>query len=448
MDKVIDYKNEDSTAHISVTIEQADVNNRYEKLLKEYLKDAQMPGFRKGHVPRSVFEKKYEEALSGETANKLIEESLEESLTGLEREVVRFSQPQVIAADTLNKDQKFSFTLKVEVMPQVEIKGIESVSAPLYEITVSEADIEAELQRLQEQNAFIVNRNDVVVSGNILDINYVELDENGKEIDGSARQNFVFTIGNDQNLYDLDDDVLGMKAGESKVITKTFAEDYKHAELAGRKVSLKITINSVKERNLPELDDEFAQDINAKYQTINDLKQDIKEKFVENSLEIARGRRCDEILQELAKSNTFPIPEGLILADVEQRFSQLARQMNISEEQLVNMIGGSAAGLIEQWRPESEVSVRHRLILSSIMQAENISVGEDEFSQSAEKTAKKYNSSVDDLTKQVGEGNFKAYIEEQVKTEKTLALLSDKAGKGTAIQLTLEEFHNLDKQEK
>ncbi|NIZ46526.1 trigger factor [Entomospira nematocerorum] len=448
MDKVIDYKNEDSTAHISVTIGQNDVSNRYEKLLKEYLKDAQMPGFRKGHVPRSVFEKKYEEALSGETANKLIEESLEDSLAGLEREVVRFSQPQVIQADTLSKNNQFSFTIKVEVMPVVEIKNIEDVSAPVYEITVSDADIDAELVRLQEQNAFVVNRNDSIVKENIVDINYTELDENGMEMLDSARQNFVFTVGSGQNIYDLDDDVIGMKSGETKIVTKDFAPEYKHQELAGRKVSVSVTINSVKERNLPDLDDEFAQDINAKFETLDALKQDIKEKFVDNSIEIARGRRCDEILQELAKLNSFTIPEGLILADVEQRFSQLARQMNISEEQLVSMIGGSASGLIEQWRPESEISVRHRLILNSIMNAESVSVSEEEFAQYAEKTAKKYNSSVAELTKQVGEGNFKAYIEEQVKTEKTLLLLSDKAGKGTIMKLTLEEFHNLDKQDK
>jgi trigger factor len=441
VDKVIDYKNEDSTAHVTVTVKKDDIASRYELLLQEYLKDAQLPGYRKGKVPKTIFEKKYAAALQGETANKLIEEHMDEALSDLDRAVVRFKAPQVIEASDISLEQDFTFTLKADVMPLINIDGYEKISLPSYTISVADSDVDAELKRLQEQNAFVVNKTDASITGDVLDINYCELDASGNEIAGSARENFVFTIGGGQNLYDLDDDLVGMSAGAEKIVQKSFAADHKNADLAGKDVSLKVVVNSVKGKNLPDLDDEFAQDVNEKFKTLADLKKDIKEKFEENSVDAAKMRRCTELLAEISKTYPFALPEGLVLNDIEARFSQLARQMNISEDQLVSMIGGSAAGLIDQWRPESEASVRSKLIIDHIAESAKITVSDDEFAKQSALIAKQYNSSIEDLTKQVGEVSFKAYIEEQVRTAKALDILSSTAKVSETCSLSMEEFN-------
>ncbi|NIZ19207.1 trigger factor [Entomospira culicis] len=443
MNKEVVYQDEDSTAHITVTIPQKDVVAKYEALINEYLKETQMPGFRKGHVPKPVFEKKYAQSIQAESASKLIEEHLQSALTDLEREVVRVRSPQVEKMDRLELDKDFTFTLKVDVMPKMNINGYSKVSAPSYQVEVTEEDINTELKRLQEQNAFVVNKDGVAESGDVLDVNYVELDSSGLEVTGTQRQNFVFTLGNGQNLYDWDNELMGVKVREEKTFTKDFPSDYVHSDLSGKSITLKVLVNSLKGKNLPALDDEFAQDVSDHFKTLEELKADIRDKFTQHSQSVARIRRCDEILKELVEKEPFNVPEGLVLSEIEARFSQLARQMNMSEDQLLKMVGGETSGLVEQWRPESESAVKNKLIIEDIIAKENIVVTTEEFDAHAEKLAKEYRSSVEQLSAQVGDTNFKAYIEEQVKSEKALDWLSSQAKISKQHQLSLTEFNQL-----
>lgn len=443
MERLVKFNDEDSTAEINITIAQEVVSKRYEELLNDYIKDIQISGFRKGRVPKQVFQKKYQKTIEGEVANKLIEESLEKAFENVGREVVRFRTPELIEINDFNSQKDFTFTLKVDVMPDLNIENYENLKAPLYKIEVDDLDMSQELERLQQQNTFTVIKEGISENGDILDVNYVELNGKDQEIPSSRRQNFVFTLGESENLYNWDEDLLGVSAQMEKIIEKQFPIDYEHKDLANKFVRIKIFVNSIKIKKMPELDDEFAQDISSNFKTLEDLKRDIKDRLSNRANELARTHRVDELLKEIFILHPFSIPEGLILSEIQFRFNQLAKQMGISEDHLLKVTGGSISGLEEKWRKESELTLRNKLILEDLIKRENISVSDDEFNKFSEKLVKEYQSGIDELKVHFGEENFKSFVKEKVKNDKILTLLSDKSGVSEFVNSSLTNFYSL-----
>ena len=217
---------EKSHAELSVKIKKADVQESYKKLLNKYSKELQIPGFRKGKVPVSVLETKYGDAIKGDLAGDLIEESLKEIFESLDEyeRPLPYSYPELNEKPELKVEEDFSFTVHYDVFPKVEIKKTEGFTIEVPEASVSEKDIKKELERLQERNALVTacKEGASAEKDHIATIDYCELDDEGKTISGIERKDFVFTIGSGLNIYKIDDDIIGMKKGESKEITKTF----------------------------------------------------------------------------------------------------------------------------------------------------------------------------------------------------------------------------------
>lgn len=438
--KVVEYNDETSCAKITVTLDKKLVSSRYKELCDEYLGEMQMPGFRKGKVPLELFEKKHGAALEAETLNKLVEASLPLVYDGMERKPLTYKPADMVEEVAFATDKDLVFVLSVEVEPTFVLPDYKKISVPRYTIEVKKSDVEAELVRLQEQNAFVVTKDSAVASGDIVDVNYSELDETGKELPASRRENFVFTVGEGQNLYSIDDDVMGMKAGESKNISKTYALDYKHAELADRTVALQVKINSVKERKLPALDDEFAQDVSEKFADLIALKADIKEKLLENATKSARNRRINEIVEALVGQITVVLPESMVMADVDARWQQTVRQMGMRPEDAAQFLATNGQSLLESWRGESELAVKRRLVLERIAAQQNFVITPEEIEAEKATMSAQYGMSADQLQASLGEEQFTLYIEEQVKENKLIDLLFDKAKVSEERTLSMEEF--------
>ena len=417
-------KLEKSAVKLTVTVEKSDVQETYKTILDKYVKNAQIPGFRKGHVPAAVLERKFSDALKQDALSEIIDKSLNEVFENeKENRPLPYAQPVMEQFPELNLDSDLSYTVTFDVFPKIEVKDFSGITVKEPQVEITDKDIERELTAIQERNAVVMDKKDseTVAKDDIVTINYSELDENDKEIEGSKREGFVFTVGTGENIYKIDDEIIGMKKNETKQITKTYSKDEKDADLAGKTKKISVTVTSLKIRNLPALDDELAQDVNEKFKTLEDLKNDIK-----RSLETAKNRKISELknnslLSQLVEKNPFDIPASMLQAELDGRWRMMAQQFQTTPEQLEKMVtasGQTKETMLEQWTGDSEKMLKSRIIVDSLIREKNISVTPEEIEEQYAKIAQEGGISVDEVKKHYSDPRTKEYVIDDTKENK------------------------------
>ena len=417
-------KLEKSAVKLTVTVEKSDVQETYKTILDKYVKNAQIPGFRKGHVPAAVLERKFSDALKQDALSEIIDKSLNEVFENeKENRPLPYAQPVMEQFPELNLDSDLSYTVTFDVFPKIEVKDFSGITVKEPQVEITDKDIERELTAIQERNAVVMDKKDseTVAKDDIVTINYSELDENDKEIEGSKREGFVFTVGTGENIYKIDDEIIGMKKNETKQITKTYSKDEKDADLAGKTKKISGTVTSLKIRNLPALDDELAQDVNEKFKTLEDLKNDIK-----RSLETAKNRKISELknnslLSQLVEKNPFDIPVSMLQAELDGRWRMMAQQFQTTPEQLEKMVtasGQTKETMLEQWTGDSEKMLKSRIIVDSLIREKNISVTPEEIEEQYAKIAQEGGISVDEVKKHYSDPRTKEYLIDDTKENK------------------------------
>lgn len=419
---------ENSAVKLTVTIAKEDVASGYNVAVSKYAKNIQLPGFRKGHVPVKVLEQKYGESLKQEIMGDLIDESLNQIFSEDDTGDIRplpYTQPRLegdkLPALDLNAD--LTYTVVYDVFPKVEVKNFDGITVKEPQVTVGDKELQEELKAIQERNAVVIDKKDgeKVAKDDIVTIDYSELDDAGNVIDGSAREGFVFTVGSGENIYKIDDDIIGMKKDESKEISKTYAADDADKDLAGKTKKIKVTVKAVKVRNLPALDDDLAQDVNEKYKTLDDLKKDIAV-----NLETAKNRKVAELksqslLDQLVEKNPVELPKSMIQAEQASRWNMMAQQFQTTPEQLDKMIatsGQSKEDLLKQWTGDSEKMLKSRLIVDTLLREKNISVTPEEIEAEYEKIAKDNSITVDEVKEHYKDAKAKEYLIDETKENK------------------------------
>ena len=417
-------KLEKSAVKLTVTVEKSDVQETYKTILDKYVKNAQIPGFRKGHVPAAVLERKFSDALKQDALSEIIDKSLNEVFENeKENRPLPYAQPVMEQFPELNLDSDLSYTVTFDVFPKIEVKDFSGITVKEPQVEITDKDIERELTAIQERNAVVMDKKDseTVAKDDIVTINYSELDENDKEIEGSKREGFVFTVGTGENIYKIDDEIIGMKKNETKQITKTYSKDEKDADLAGKTKKISVTVTSLKIRNLPALDDELAQDVNEKFKTLEDLKNDIK-----RGLETAKNRKISELknnslLSQLVEKNPFEIPASMLQAELDGRWRMMAQQFQTTPEQLEKMVtasGQTKETMLEQWTGDSEKMLKSRIIVDSLIREKNISVTPEEIEEQYAKIAQEGGISVDEVKKHYSDPRTKEYLIDDTKENK------------------------------
>lgn len=421
-------KLEKSAVKLTATVAQADVDAAYRTSMSKYAKNIQIPGFRKGHVPQHILEQKYGEALKGEIAGDLIDNALNEILQSDDAKDFRplpYAQPRLDGdkLPELDITKDFTFTVIYDVFPSVEVKNFSGIVIKEPQVTVGDADLEEELKAIQERNASILDKKDgdPVAKDDIVTINYKELNDDGSTAEGSEREGFVFTVGSGENIYKIDDDILGMKKDESREIIKTYAADDADKELAGKTKKISVTVTAIKVRELPALDDDLAQDVNEKYKTLEDLKADIR-----LNIETAKNRKLAEIknqslLSQLVEKNDFELPASMIAAEQESRWNMMAQQFQTTPERLSQMVaasGQSKEDMLRQWTGDSEKMLKSRIIVDTLLRERNISVTPEEVDAEYEKIAKEQGLSVDEVKEHYKDLKAKEYLVDEVKENK------------------------------
>ena len=421
-------KLENSAVKLTATIAKEDVVSGYNKNISKYAKNVQLPGFRKGHVPVKVLEQKYGDSLKQEVLADLIDESLNQIFAEEESKDIRplpYTQPR-LDGDKLpefSTDKDLTFSVVYDVFPSVEVKDFSKIEVKEPQVEIGEKELNEELKAIQERNAVVIDKKEgePVEKDNIVTIDYKELDDSGAAIPGSEREGFVFTVGTGENIYKIDDEILGMKKDETKEISKTYDAKEENKDLAGKTKKISVTVKAIKLRNLPALDDELAQDVSEKYKTLDDLKKDISK-----GLESAKNRKIAELksqslLEQLVEKNPIVLPKSMIQAEMESRWRMMAQQFQTTPEQLEKMIsasGQSKENMLTQWTGNAEKMLKSRLIVDALIREKNIAVTPEEVEAEFAKIADESGSTIEEVKEHYEDARAKEYIIDEIKENK------------------------------
>lgn len=421
-------KLENSAVKLTATIAKEDVVSGYNKNISKYAKNVQLPGFRKGHVPVKVLEQKYGDSLKQEVLADLIDESLNQIFAEEESKDIRplpYTQPR-LDGDKLpefSTDKDLTFSVVYDVFPSVEVKDFSKIEVKEPQVEIGEKELNEELKAIQERNAVVIDKKEgePVEKDNIVTIDYKELDDSGTVIPGSEREGFVFTVGTGENIYKIDDEIVGMKKDETKEISKTYDVKEENKDLAGKTKKISVTVKAIKLRNLPALDDELAQDVSEKYKTLDDLKKDISK-----GLESAKNRKIAELksqslLEQLVEKNPIVLPKSMIQAEMESRWRMMAQQFQTTPEQLEKMIsasGQSKENMLTQWTGDAEKMLKSRLIVDALIREKNIAVTPEEVEAEFAKIADESGSTIEEVKEHYEDARAKEYIIDEIKENK------------------------------
>lgn len=425
---------ENSAVKLTVTIGKDAVNKEYSDLLNKYAKTAQIKGFRKGKAPASVLEQKFGDSIKGEATMNLMENSLKEAYEDVDKKPLPYAAPVLEEDDEevlIELDKDFTFAVKYDTMPEVKLgdyKGL-TIESPVCKI--AKKDIDRELEMLREQNSTVVEKTSgKVEKDDIVNIDYCELDADGNAIEDGKREDFVFTVGTGYNVFKLDDDIIGMAAGEEKVIVKEYVEDDTDKSLAGQKKSIKVKINSIKVKELPELDDELAQDISDDYKTLKDLKDSVKKRLTESADNFIKESRKQAVLDKIIENTEIDVPASMTQAELDQSWNQFISQSRMAEEQVLQIVeaqGRTKADMMEEWKPSAEKNVKTYLITEELIKAENIEVSDEEVDEELKKQAENAGMSFEDAKNYFEQNGMLFYLKNDISSRKLFDLLLDSA---------------------
>lgn len=420
-------KLENSAVKLTVTISKKDVAASYNDTVAKYAKSIQIPGFRKGKVPVNVLEKKYGDALKSDAASELIEKALgdifdEFDKNQAEERPLPYAQPMIDELPVIDVAKDLKFSVTYDVLPKVEITDLSGIEVKEAQVKLTDDDLKDELEAIRERNALVLDKKDdeAVAKDDIVTVDYCELDGD-KEIEGSKRQDFVFTVGSEQNIYKFDDEIIGMKKGETKDIEKSYKEDFSDKDLAGKTKKIRVKVTAVKIRNLPELDDELAQDVNEKFKTLDDLKNDIKKNMqtaVDNKI---KEMKTTSLIEQLIEKYPFALPKSLVAAELDSRWRMMASQFQTTPEQLEKLVtssGQTKEDMLTQWTGDTEKMLKGRIIVESLLKSRNISVTPEEVEAEFAKIAEGAGITVEDVKKHYDDPRKKEYIVDDVKEQK------------------------------
>ncbi len=399
-----------------------------EAIQSVYVKSAKyfnIPGFRKGKAPIKIVEKYYGKEIFYEDAfNEVAQNALEEAIKENNLEVV--SRPNIDVLE-IGKGQDLVFTAVMEIKPEVKLGKYKGVEISKVEYKVTDEDINKEIETMQKRNARIVPVEDrAVEKGDVVTLDF-DGSVDGVAFEGGKAEGHELEIGSNTFIPGFEDQVIGVKIGEEKDLNVKFPEQYFSEELAGKDAVFKIKVHSIKAKELPVLDDEFAKDV-SEFDTLEALKKDIKEKQEKANNEKAKYETQSAVVKAVTEKMTVEIPNGMIemetenmLKDIEQKLSYQGLQL----DQYLQMMGKTMEETKKEYEPQAIEGIKSRLAIEAIIEAEKIEVSEDEITEKMQEMAKNYGKENDEEF--IKNENARKYIKQGLESEKAMDFLVNNA---------------------
>jgi trigger factor len=429
---------ERSSVKLTITVPRDEVAKEYKALLADYSKNVQIDGFRKGKVPASVLERKFGEALRVDAMGRVMEKSVEEVVKDIEEKPLAYSTPTVGEEPTFSLDEDFTFSVTYDVFPTVPVADWKGLEIEIPQVSVGAEDEEKELLQIRERNAIVVEKPEGAPAekGDVATVEYRELAADGSTVPGSERQDFTFEIGTGYNLYKFDDEVIGLKKGDSKKIAKTFPADYEYKELAGRSVTVEVKVGTLKAKNLPALDDDLAQDVSEKYKTLADLKADLRKQLDKRLEDKLRQLREKAVVDGILERTKVELPVSMLNAELAMRWENLKSQMGLDSDDKLDRIlsysGKTRTDLLDDWRPNAERAIVTRLILEKLTEEGKYECSEADLDAEWKRMSEESGLSIDEIKAEYEKRGSMDYLRDRIKEDKLLAdiLAATKIKKG------------------
>lgn len=387
---------EKSQKALTMTIAAADLQKAYGEKLAKYAREMTFKGFRKGKAPIDFVTRQIGDYVREEVVYDTIDSTFnaEVEKLAMEDRPLPYAKASIEGEDKL-KDYKLgedlTVTIAYDVFPAVELGQYKGLELEVLDGQVTDADIDAEVESLREQNANIMNKEGEAKLGDIATVDYAELDEAGVAIEATKRNDFTFTLGSSYNQYKIDDEVVGMKVGDQKTVDKSYGEDFSDESLRGRSVKLSITLTKLKERVLPEVDDDFAQDVKEEYKTVADLREGIRKNLTESLENMQKDEKLDLVFSALRMSSKYTIPQSMRDFSIRTETRNQLRQMGYDAQTVDRMMEENDntvlyfQTLIAQ---RVDTNLADQVIMHAIQQSGAITLGEGELDKAVEEQLK------------------------------------------------------------
>ena len=409
---------------LSFEIEAEKFEDAMKKVYAKTAKYFTIPGFRKGKAPMAIVERTYGSSIFYEdTFNELVPDIYDEAIK--ENKIEAVSRPQIDISQ-MEKGKDLKFTAIVQIKPEVKLGKYKGIELKKIEYTVSDKDVEHELGHMAEHNARLVTVEDrPVEKGDITIIDFAG-SINGVAFEGGTATNQELEIGSNKFIPGFEDQIIGMKVNEEKDINVTFPEDYFSKDLAGKEATFKVTLHEIKKKELPKIDDEFAKDV-SEFDTLADLKADIKSKMEKENEERAKYESEEAAIEAVCKDVEVDIPSGMIETEIDNMVKDIENKLSyqgLTLDQYLKLTNKTMENLRKEFDEQANKAVKSRLVLEAIIKAEDIKPDDKEVEEEVKEMAKNYGRPEDELLKNEG---FKNYIVDNMKYEKAIAFILDNA---------------------
>jgi trigger factor len=396
-------KQEGNQGVLTVEVDVETVNKGLEAAFKKVVKQVNIPGFRKGKIPRGLFEQRFGvESLYQDALDIILPEAYASAIE--EAGIFPVDRPD-IDVEQMEKGKELVFKATVTVKPEVKLGDYKGLEVEKVDTEVTEEDVENEIKTLQERQAELVIKED----GNVETGDTVVIDfegfVDGETFEGGKAENYSLEIGSGSFIPGFEEKLVGTKAGEEKEVEVTFPEEYHAAELAGKPATFKVTVHEIKGKELPGLDDEFAKDVDDEVETLAELKEKTKKKLIESKEHQAKHAVEDAVVEKAAENAEIDIPEAMIDTEVDrmvQEFTQRLQTQGMNLDLYFQFSGQDEQALRAQMKEDALKRVRINLTLEAIANAENIEVSDEEAEEEINKMTTTYNMSADAIKNALG----------------------------------------------
>ncbi len=419
-------KLEGNMAKLTIEASAEDFEKAVEKAYQRSKSKVSVPGFRKGKVPRKIIEQMYgKEIFYEDAANIAIPSAYAAAVDECTEEIV--SQPTIEIVQ-LEAGKPFIFTAEVALKPDVTLGKYKEVEVDKIDISVTEEEIDTAIDKERERNARTISVDDrAVQDGDMIVLDY-EGFVDGETFEGGKDENYPLTIGSNTFIPGFEEQLIGAEIDKKVDVNVTFPEDYHAAELAGKSALFQCTVREIKEKELPDLDDEFASEV-SEFDTLAEYREDVKKNLTLKKEEEAKIEKEGRVVDAIIADAQMDIPEAMLMTQQRQMvddFAQRIRMQGITIDQYFQFTGLTKEALLEQMKPQAEQQIKSRLVLEAVAKAENLEASEEEYTDEIKKMAETYQMTEEKMTEMIGAFEEKA-IKEDLRVKKALNFVVENA---------------------
>ena len=419
-------KLEKNMAKLTIEVPAEKVEAALQNAYLKNRKQISVPGFRKGKVPRQMIEKMYgPEVFYDDAANALIQKAYPQAADECELEIV--SRPTVDIVQ-LEKGKSFIFTAEVAVKPEVTLGQYKGIEVEKADTAATDEEVNAEIDKEREANSRTISVEDRAVQDGDMTVIDFEGFVDGKAFEGGKGTDYPLTIGSGAFIPGFEEKLVGAEIGKEVEVDVTFPEEYHAKELAGKPAVFKCTVKEIKVKELPELDDDFAQDV-SDFDTLEEYKADVRKKVEEKKAADAKAKKEDAVIEKIIEGATMEIPDAMVETQAERmvdEFAQRLQMQGLSMDQYLQFTGGNVQAMVEQSKPQALKRIQSRLVLDAVVAAENLTATDEEVDAELAKMAEQYNMEVEKLKEMFTEEDLKG-VREDLAIQKAVELITDAA---------------------